>query len=299
MDGLTSDGAGEHEAGLDRIVTVPNLLSLGRIILLGVFVWLLFGPDLRIAATVVLMVVGITDFLDGYVARHFDQVTTLGKVLDPVADRVVLLTGVIAIAAYGAVPWWLAGVVILREVVVSGAVLALAALGAERIDVIWFGKAGTFGLMCCFPLFLLGDSSATWAKVLTDDHLDRRRPGARAQLHGARVLRARRPQGARRPAPPRTSGGRPVKAVIMAGGEGTRLRPLTANQPKPMLPMANRPMAEHVIELLRRHGFDEIVVTVGFLANTIRTYFGDGSEFGVRLVLRDRGDPARDRRARC
>ncbi len=70
----------------------------------------------------------------------------------------------------------------------------------------------------------------------------------------------------------------------MAGGEGTRLRPLTANQPKPMLPMANAPLAEHVVHLLRRHGFEEIVVTVGFLASTIRTYFGDGSELGVRLV---------------
>ena len=69
----------------------------------------------------------------------------------------------------------------------------------------------------------------------------------------------------------------------MAGGEGTRLRPLTANQPKPMLPMANKPMAEHVVELLKRHGYDEIVVTVAFLANTIRTYFGDGSEFGVKF----------------
>jgi mannose-1-phosphate guanylyltransferase/phosphomannomutase len=74
-----------------------------------------------------------------------------------------------------------------------------------------------------------------------------------------------------------------MKAVIMAGGEGTRLRPLTANQPKPMLPMANRPMAEHVVDLLKRHGYDEIVITVAFLANTIRTYFGDGSEFGVRF----------------
>ena len=74
-----------------------------------------------------------------------------------------------------------------------------------------------------------------------------------------------------------------MKAVIMAGGEGTRLRPLTTNQPKPMLPMANRPMAEHIIDLLRKHGFDEIIVTVAFMANTIRTYFGDGSEFGVSI----------------
>ena len=70
----------------------------------------------------------------------------------------------------------------------------------------------------------------------------------------------------------------------MAGGEGTRLRPLTSNIPKPMLPIANRPMMEHIVRLLKQHGFDEIVVTVAFLANHIRNYFGDGSEFGVRMV---------------
>lgn len=74
-----------------------------------------------------------------------------------------------------------------------------------------------------------------------------------------------------------------MKAVILAGGEGTRLRPLTSNQPKPMIPVANRPMMEHIVRLLAEHGFDDIVVTVAFLANQIRTYFGDGSEFGVRM----------------
>src|ERR1700710_2859296 len=69
----------------------------------------------------------------------------------------------------------------------------------------------------------------------------------------------------------------------MAGGEGTRLRPLTSNAPKPMLPIANVPLMEHVINLLRTHGCDEIVVTVAFLANAIKTYFGDGSEFGVKM----------------
>lgn len=77
----------------------------------------------------------------------------------------------------------------------------------------------------------------------------------------------------------------------MAGGEGTRLRPLTSNAPKPMLPVANRPMIEHVITLLRRHGFDEIVITVAFMANTIKTYFGDGSEWGVRIVYADEPVP--------
>ncbi len=154
--------------GVDRVWTLPNVISSTRIVLLGVFCWLLFGPDDRIAATLVLMFVGVTDFLDGYLARRFDQVTTLGKVLDPVADRVVLVTGVLAIEIYGAVPAWLAAVVLGRELLVSVAVVALAALGAKRIDVLWVGKAGTFGLLCCFPLFLLGDEQATWAHVLTD-----------------------------------------------------------------------------------------------------------------------------------
>ncbi|MDQ3147030.1 MAG: NDP-sugar synthase, partial [Actinomycetota bacterium] len=75
-----------------------------------------------------------------------------------------------------------------------------------------------------------------------------------------------------------------MKAVIMAGGEGTRLRPLTSSQPKPMLPIVNRPMMEHIVRLLARHGFEDIVVTVAFLADHIRSYFGDGSELGVRIT---------------
>jgi cardiolipin synthase len=164
-----SETAANGEGGdPDRVLTIPNLISLARIVLLGLFCWLLFGPDRRILATVVLMVVGVTDFLDGYIARRFHQVSTLGKVLDPVADRLVLVTAVIAIAVYGAVPGWLVAIVLGRELAVSAAVLALAALGARRIDVLWVGKAGTFGLLCCFPLFLLGDETATWAHVLTD-----------------------------------------------------------------------------------------------------------------------------------
>ncbi|NNN22621.1 MAG: NTP transferase domain-containing protein [Acidimicrobiales bacterium] len=75
-----------------------------------------------------------------------------------------------------------------------------------------------------------------------------------------------------------------MKAVIMAGGEGTRLRPLTTNAPKPMLPIANTPMLEHVVTLLKKHGVDEIVITVAYMANLIRNYFGDGSDFGVKIV---------------
>jgi len=82
-----------------------------------------------------------------------------------------------------------------------------------------------------------------------------------------------------------------MKAVIMAGGEGTRLRPLTSNAPKPLLPIANRPMMEHVIGLLARHGITDIVVTVAFMANAIKTYFGDGSDFGVSIRYADEPVP--------
>ena len=71
-----------------------------------------------------------------------------------------------------------------------------------------------------------------------------------------------------------------MKAVIMAGGQGTRLRPLTSNQPKPMLPVVNRPMMEHIVRLLARHGFKEMIVTLQFLPTLISNYFGDGSEWG-------------------
>ena len=77
----------------------------------------------------------------------------------------------------------------------------------------------------------------------------------------------------------------------MAGGEGSRLRPLTSSLPKPMLPLANRPMMEHVVTLLRQHGFDEIVVTVAYLASAIRNYFGDGREFGVKMVYATEESP--------
>ena len=82
----------------------------------------------------------------------------------------------------------------------------------------------------------------------------------------------------------RGTGGAPMQAVIMAGGEGSRLRPLTSNMPKPMLPVANRPLMEHILLLLNRHGFTDVIATVQFLSSVIRNYFGDGSDLGVSLA---------------
>ena len=156
--GLTTepvDDPGQLEAAdTDRILTIPNVVSVVRLCCIPLFLWLLFGVEDRSSAAYLLAVLGATDWVDGYVARHFHQVSTLGKVLDPTADRLLLAVGVIAIAIDGSVPIWIAVLTIARETLVGGATLVLAALGARRIDVTWFGKAGTFGLLCAYPLFL-------------------------------------------------------------------------------------------------------------------------------------------------
>lgn len=138
----------------DRIFTVPNALSVVRLLCVPLFLWLLFGRENRAAAAYLLGALGATDWVDGYVARRFDQVSTVGKVLDPVADRILLGVGIVAILVDGSVPAWIAWLVIVREVGISVATIALAALGARRIDVQWVGKAGTLALMFAFPLFL-------------------------------------------------------------------------------------------------------------------------------------------------
>lgn len=148
-----------------RPFTVPNLISLIRLACVPLFLYLLFGVDDRAAAAWLLAAIGVTDWVDGYVARRFDQVSELGKMLDPVADRVVLLVGVVAILIDGSVPVWFAVLTLVREGLVTIAVLVLGALGARRIDVTWWGKCATFGLLIAFPLFLAGASDLSWAST--------------------------------------------------------------------------------------------------------------------------------------
>ena len=152
--------------GLDRILTAPNVITLVRLLCIPLFLWLLFGAHRQTAAAVLLAVLGATDWVDGYVARRYGQVSTFGKVLDPTADRILVGTAVISIMVYGAVPLWFGLATIAREVLVSAMVLLLASLGAARIDVLWVGKAGTFGLMFAYPTFLLGDGTAAWQEPI-------------------------------------------------------------------------------------------------------------------------------------
>ncbi len=153
----------DEVTGRDRILTLPNVITLVRLACLPLFLYLLFGRENRAAAAWLLAALGATDWVDGYLARHMHQVSTLGKVLDPVADRLLFFVGAGGILIDGSVPAWFAIVVLVRETLVGVTTIVLAAMGARRIDVTWYGKAGTFCLMVAFPLFLASHSTLGWA----------------------------------------------------------------------------------------------------------------------------------------
>jgi cardiolipin synthase (CMP-forming) len=146
--------------------TIPNLISVVRLACIPLFCWFLFD-DQDTAAFVVLAVLGATDWVDGWIARRFDQGSTVGKILDPTADRLLLIVAALALIIDGVVPVWVGVAVLVREALVGGVTLALAAAGARRIDVQWVGKAGTFALMFALPGFLLVEiTSGTVSDVL-------------------------------------------------------------------------------------------------------------------------------------
>lgn len=156
--GLAVDGSDE-----DRILTIPNAITMVRLAALPVFVYVLFTLDDRHVAAWILLAIGGTDWVDGYLARRLGQVSTVGKILDPVADRLLFFVGIGSILVDGAVPTWFAVLVLVREGIVAIATLGLAAAGATRIDVTWYGKAATFALMGAFPAFLASEATTTLA----------------------------------------------------------------------------------------------------------------------------------------
>jgi cardiolipin synthase len=138
----------------DRVWTVPNLISLARLACGPLVLWLIFGADELWAATILLGVLGASDWVDGWIARRYDQGSELGKILDPTADRVLLLTAFVALLIDDRIPLWYGVVMLAREVVIAVVTLALAAAGARRIDVLWAGKAGTLCAMFSLPAFV-------------------------------------------------------------------------------------------------------------------------------------------------
>jgi cardiolipin synthase len=141
-----------HDRG---VWTIPNAISVLRLAGIPVFLWLLLGEDRPLAAGILFAVLGATDWVDGYIARRFDQGSEIGKILDPVSDRIMLIAGALGLLASGDVPVWVGVVVLAREALLSVVTLVLAAAGARRIDVQWAGKAGTLALMFALPLFVL------------------------------------------------------------------------------------------------------------------------------------------------
>lgn len=148
--------AEETDAG---IWTWANLVTLIRLCALPVFLQLLFTTGHRAIAAWLLGAIAITDWVDGYLARRLNQVSTLGKIIDPTADRILVMTGLIAVSIAHGVPWWFSICVLIREVIVSLLTVLLALLGAARINVLKIGKVSTFLLMATFPLFLISTNN--------------------------------------------------------------------------------------------------------------------------------------------
>lgn len=146
------------------IVTIPNLISAARIALVPVFLWLVFGRDDLTAAGLLIGGIGATDWVDGFVARRLGQVSELGKVLDPLADRLAVVAAVVAGWVSGALPWPIALLIAGREVAVAVGALALIARARARLEVRYVGKLATFMLYFAIPAFFLhaGTGAEGW-----------------------------------------------------------------------------------------------------------------------------------------
>jgi cardiolipin synthase len=149
----------------DRLLTVPNLLSVIRLAGVPLFLWLLLGPKEDGWALVVLIASGVTDWLDGKLARWLNQMSSLGALLDPLADRLYTLAIVVGFAIRDIMPWWVAGVLIGRDVLVTVCLAVLRRAGFGPPEVTYAGKAATFTLMFAFPFMLLAQGSSTAATI--------------------------------------------------------------------------------------------------------------------------------------
>ena len=144
----------------NRVVTIPNALSLLRLLGVPVFLWLVLVPEADVAAFVLLVVAGATDWFDGYLARRLDQRSRLGVVLDPLADRLYIAATLLGLALRGLIPWWLVVVLVLREAMLLAIVPRLRRHGLVALPVTYVGKAATWCLLWGFPLLLLGGQPA-------------------------------------------------------------------------------------------------------------------------------------------
>ena len=151
-----------------RILTIPNVISMARLAGVPVFLWLILGPRTQSAdfwAVVLLFAAGASDWLDGKIARALNQQTRLGQLLDPAADRLYIVATIIALAIRAIIPWWLVGILVVRELVLGIALVALRTRGYGPLQVSFVGKAATLNLLYAFPLLLLGSHPGTFAEI--------------------------------------------------------------------------------------------------------------------------------------
>ncbi|WP_262852518.1 CDP-alcohol phosphatidyltransferase family protein [Mumia quercus] len=155
--------AAPNASSAERVLTIPNALSVIRLLGVPLFLWLVLGPEADVLALVVLVISGITDYLDGYLARRLGQTSKIGAILDPVADRLYILAVVFGLAMRDIIPWWLALLLPLRDIMLFALVPFLRTRGYSSLPVHFLGKAATAGLLYAFPLLLLGDDTGTVA----------------------------------------------------------------------------------------------------------------------------------------
>ncbi|MFD1507666.1 CDP-alcohol phosphatidyltransferase family protein [Georgenia yuyongxinii] len=148
----------------ERVLTLPNAISFARLLLVPVFGVLIF-TERDVAALVVLVVAGASDWFDGVIARRFNQMSRLGQLLDPAADRLYIFVTLVGLAWRELVPWWLVVVIALRDVLLAALLPVLTRHGYGPLPVHLAGKAGTFALMYAFPLLLLANVPGTFGTV--------------------------------------------------------------------------------------------------------------------------------------
>jgi cardiolipin synthase len=148
-----------------RILTVPNAISVARLAGVPVFLWLVLGPEADGWAVGLLIAAGLSDWLDGVIARAWDQQSRLGQVLDPAADRLYIAATLIGLAIRAIIPWWLVALLAARELLLAVALLVLRRYGYGPLQVSLVGKAATLCLLYAFPLLFLGAHEGTPALV--------------------------------------------------------------------------------------------------------------------------------------
>ena len=155
-------------ARTSEVWTIPNIISMVRLAGVPLFLWLVIGPEADVWALVVLMISGFTDWLDGYLARRLNQMSKLGEILDPVADRLYILAAVIGLLYRDIIPLWVAVLLPARDLFLWCLVPFLRTRGYSALPVHYLGKAATAALLYSFPMLFLGDGDgpvATLAEV--------------------------------------------------------------------------------------------------------------------------------------